>query len=121
MSHRYKKLLTVLLALALMLPVMPAAVPVSASAASQEELDELKAERDALVKQRQQQQAVVNELKQQQASVLAVKQALDERNMYTQWQIELTQQEISLSDDRIAAKCREGAEAKALEEDQLEQ
>ncbi len=91
MSHRYKKLLTVLLALALMLPVMPAAVPVSASAASQEELDELKAERDALVKQRQQQQAVVNELKQQQASVLAVKQALDERNMYTQWQIELTQ------------------------------
>ena len=120
MSHRYKKLLTVLLALALMLPVMPAAVPVSASAASQEELDELKAERDALVKQRQQQQAVVNELKQQQASVLAVKQALDERNMYTQWQIELTQQEISLYDDMIADKSLEVVEAKALEDEQLE-
>ena len=120
MSHRYKKLLTVFLALALMLPVMPAAVPVSASAASQEELDELKAERDALVKQRQQQQAVVNELKQQQASVLAVKQALDERNMYTQWQIELTQQEISLYDDMIADKSLEVVEAKALEDEQLE-
>ena len=120
MSIRYKKLLSVLLAAALMLPVLSTAVPVEASAVSQEELDQLKSERDALVRQRQEQQAVVNELKNQQASVLAVKQALDERNMYTQWQIQLTQQEIELYDGMIADKSIEVDEAKTLEAQQLD-
>lgn len=93
---------------------------VSAYAVSESELDELKAERDALVKQRRQQQAVVNDLRAQQASVLAVKQALDERNVYTQWQIDLTKQEIALYDDMIADKNIEVAEAKTLELEQLE-
>lgn len=93
---------------------------VSAYAASEAELDELKAERDALVKQRQQQQAVVNDLRARQASILALKQALDERNVYTQWQIELTKQEIALYDDMIADKNIEVAEAKTMELDQLE-
>lgn len=100
--------------------VLVFAAAASAYAASEAELDELKAERDALVKQRQQQQAVVNELRAQQASVLALKQALDERNVYTQWQIELTKQEIALYDDMIADKNIEVAEAKTLELDQLE-
>ncbi len=120
MSIRYKRLLSVLLAAALMLPALNNAAPVEASAASQEELDQLKSERDALVQQRQAQQAVVNELKNQQASVLAVKQALDERNMYTQWQIELTQQEIELYDGMIADKSIEVDEAKTLEAQQLD-
>ena len=42
MSIRYKRLLSVLLAAALMLPVLSTAVPVEASAVSQEELDQLK-------------------------------------------------------------------------------
>lgn len=100
--------------------VLVFAAAASAYAASEAELDELKAERDALVKQRQQQQAVVNDLRAQQASVLALKQALDERNVYTQWQIELTKQEIALYDDMIADKNIEVAEAKTLELDQLE-
>ena len=120
MSIRYNRLLSVLLAAALMLPVLSTAVPVEASAVSQEELDQLKSERDALVRQRQEQQAVVNELKNQQASVLAVKQALDERNMYTQWQIQLTQQEIELYDGMIADKSIEVDEAKTLEAQQLD-
>ena len=120
MSIRYKRLLSVLLAAALMLPVLSTAAPVEASAVSQEELDQLKTERDALVRQRQEQQAVVNELKNQQASVLAVKQALDERNMYTQWQIQLTQQEIELYDGMIADKSIEVDEAKTLEAQQLD-
>lgn len=119
MSKIYKKLLSVALAAALVLSVVPAAVPVAASAASQEELDELKSERDALVSQRQQQQAVVNELRQQQASVLVIKQALDERNAYTQWQIQLTEQEIELYDGMIADKELEVEEAKRLENQQL--
>ena len=120
MSIKYRKLLAVLLALALVFPALTAAAPVEAAAVSEDELDQLKAERDALVKQRQQQQAVVNDLKQQQAGVLAVKQALDERNMYTLWQIQLTEQEIALYDDMIADKSIEVDEAKALELEQLD-
>ncbi len=120
MSIRYKRLISVLLAASLMLPALSSAAPVEACAVSQEELDQLKTERDALVQQRQAQQAVVNELKNQQASVLAVKQALDERNMYTQWQIELTQQEIELYDGMIADKSIEVDEAKTLEAQQLD-
>lgn len=120
MSIRYKRLLSVLLAAALTLPALGAAAPAEAFAVSQEELEQLKTERDALVAQRQQQQAVVNELKNQQASVLAVKQALDERNMYTQWQIQLTQQEIELYDGMIADKSIEVEDAKLLEARQLD-
>lgn len=119
MSKIYKKLLSAALAAALVLLLLPAAVPVESNAASQEELDELKSERDALVSQRQQQQAVVNELRQQQASVLVIKQALDERNAYTQWQIQLTEQEIALYDSMIADKEIEVEEARRLENEQL--
>lgn len=115
MSNIYKRLLPIALAL-----ILAFSAGVSAYAVSESELDELKAERDALVKQRQQQQAVVNDLRTQQASVLAVKQALDERNVYTQWQIDLTKQEIALYDDMIAEKNIEVAEAKTLEVEQLE-
>lgn len=115
MSKIYKRLLSAMLAV-----VLAFAFGVSAYAASEAELDELKAERDALVKQRQQQQAVVNDLRARQASILALKQALDERNVYTQWQIELTKQEIALYDDMIADKNIEVAEAKTMELDQLE-
>lgn len=120
MSNRKKKLLCALLALALMLPMFAVSTGAAGYAVSEDELDELKAERDALVKQRQEQQAVVNDLRAQQASVLAVKQALDERNMYTQWQIDLTQQEIDLYEDMIADKSIEVDDAKALENEQLD-
>ncbi len=120
MSNRKKKLLCALLALALMLPMFAVSTDAAGYAVSEDELDELKAERDALVKQRQEQQAVVNDLRAQQASVLAVKQALDERNMYTQWQIDLTQQEIDLYEDMIADKSIEVDDAKALENEQLD-
>ena len=120
MNHRFRKTLAVLMALAVMLPLFSGALPVTAQAVSEDELEELKSERDALVKQRQEQQAVVDNLKQQQASVLAIKQALDERNTYTQWQIELTQQEIDLYEDMITDKSLEVEEAKELENEQLD-
>ena len=120
MNHRFRKILAVLMALAVMLPLFSGALPVTAQAVSEDELEELKSERDALVKQRQEQQAVVDNLKQQQASVLAIKQALDERNTYTQWQIELTQQEIDLYEDMITDKSLEVEEAKELENEQLD-
>ena len=91
----------------------------AAYAVSEEELDQLKAERDALVKQRQAQQAVVNDLKNQQAGVLEIKRALDERNTYTLWQIQLTQQEIELYNHMIEEKNMEVEAALELELDQL--
>lgn len=96
------------------------AVSSEAAAASEDELNQLKAERDALVRQRQEQQAIVNSLREQQASVLTVKTALDERNLYTLWQIQLTEEEIALYDDMIADKNLEVEAARALELEQLE-
>ena len=90
-----------------------------AFAVSEEELDQLKKERDALVKQRQEQQAVVDYLKQQQVGVLMVKAALDERNTYTIRQIQLNNNEIALYDKMIEDKSIEVDEAKALEDKQL--
>ena len=87
------------------------AMPLTAHAVSEEELDQLKAERDALVKQRQTQQAVVNDLKNRHAGALEIKTALDERNTYTLWQIQLTQQEIELYNHMIAEKNMEVEDA----------
>ena len=92
----------------------------SAYAASEEELDQLKKERDALVKQRQEQQAVVDYLKQQQADVIILKAALDERNTYTTMQIQLNNDEIALYNQMIEDKSIEVDEAKELENKQLE-
>ncbi|MDO4982128.1 MAG: peptidoglycan DD-metalloendopeptidase family protein [Eubacteriales bacterium] len=88
---------------------------------SEDELEVLKAQRDELVRRRQEQQAVVDILKQQQAGVLQVKEALDSRNMYTIYQIQLNNEEIELYDAMIEDKSIEVDEAKALEEKQLEQ
>lgn len=115
MFYRKRRLLSLILILALII----CALPVSASAVSEEELDQLKAERDAMVRQRQEQQAVVNSLVEQQASVLTVKAALDERNQYTIWQIQLTEEEIALYDAMIADKNEEVEAARALELEQL--
>lgn len=111
-----KKLFCGILAFALVLMLVPCQV----FAASEEELAALKTERDALVRQRQTQQKLVNELRQQQAGVLEVKQALDERNTFTIWQLELTRQEIELYNHMIAEKNMEVEEALRLETEQLD-
>ncbi|MGI5977640.1 MAG: murein hydrolase activator EnvC family protein [Candidatus Limivicinus sp.] len=120
MSFRKRKLLRLLVTAVLLLTLTAGIFPASAFAVSQDELDQLKSERDALVKQRQQQQAVVNDLKNKQAGILYVKQALDDRNMYTLQQIQLIDEEIALYDDMIADKSIEVDDAKALEKEQLE-
>lgn len=114
---RNKRAFSAILALLLSIALI---FPLEALAVSEEELDQLKSERDALVKQRQAQQAVVNDLRNQQAGVLELKQALDERNTYTLWQIQLTQQEIELYNHMIAEKNMEVEEALELELEQLD-
>lgn len=117
-SAKRKKLtafISVLVTAAILLSCMGTALAVS-----EDELDALKQQRDALVKERQAQQQVVNALVQQQAGVLAVKAALDERNMYTLQQLQLNNEQILMYDGMIADKNTEVEEAVAAEKAQLE-
>lgn len=114
-KHKFQRIPAAFLALCLFLPVFSSA----ASAASEEELEQLKQERDSLVSQRQQQQGLVDQLYQQQAGLLQIKQALDTRNAYTLLQMQLNQQEIDLYDRMIAEKSQAVEDASAREETQL--
>ena len=91
---------TLLTVLALLLGVPE----VSAFAVTQHDVDVLAVERDRIRALKQSKQAEVDRLMAEQADVRAQKQALDERNAYTQDQINLTRQEIELYSGMIADK-----------------
>lgn len=116
MKNRTRAVLSVLLCLVLMI----SALPVSAGAVTQDEIDALKAQRNELTSQRQEKQAIVDQLESDHATVLERKLAMDERNAYTIQQIELNAQEIALYDDMIAEKGKELEKAIELEREQLE-
>lgn len=110
-----------LLCLALSLCLLLSAAPLRAAAdVKQEDIDALKAKRDAIQAQRLEKQAVVDRLEADQANVLEQKRALDERNLYTFQQIQLNDEEIALYDEMIAAKEEELLGAQKLEKEQLE-
>lgn len=115
-KNKSKTLLSALLAAILVIT----AVPISAGAVTQDEIDALKAQRNELTAQREEKQAVVDQLESEHATVLERKIAMDERNMYTIQQIQLNAEEIALYDEMIAEKGRELEEALKLEADQLE-
>lgn len=94
--------------------------PTRAWAVSQEEIDALRAERNAISAQREEKQAVVDQLEEEHAGVLERKQALDERNTYALQEIQNIGDEIALYDDMIADKQKEVDEAQRLEDEQLE-
>ena len=91
---------TLLTVLALLLGVPGA----SAFAVTQHDVDVLAVERDRIRALKQSKQAEVDRLMAEQADIRAQKQALDERNAYTQDQINLTRQEIELYSSMIADK-----------------
>ena len=95
--------------------------PSPAQAVTQSEIDALKKERDEIAAQREEKQAVVDQLEEQHASVQERKQAMDERNVYTQQQIQIVNDEIGLYDQMIADKAAEVDEALRLEQEQMEQ
>ena len=109
-----------LLCLALSLCLLLSAAPLRAFAVKQEDIDALKAKRDAIQAQRLEKQAVVDRLEADQANVLEQKRALDERNLYTFQQIQLNDEEIALYDEMIAEKEEELLGAEKLEKEQLE-
>lgn len=113
------KSLRIVLSMLLCAVIVLCAVPVSAFAVTQADIDAAEARRDALTEQRKAAQAVVDGLEEEQASVLERKKAMDERNQFTLEQMELNAEEIELYDQLIAEKEEEVKEARRLEEEQL--
>ncbi len=115
---RYK-IQAMLLALVLLLSAA-SVFPVTAYAVTQEEIDALKEERDALAAKREEQQEVVDILTAEQADIMAQKSALDERNETTMEAIRVLEQEITLYREIIAQKEQDVFAAKEAENAQLE-
>ena len=119
MNRKIRNAFAVILALLMIVSLMASMIP-SAHAVTEEQIEQLKAERDKIAEEKAAKQAVVDDLEQKQESVLELKHALDERNEYTRQQIELTDQEIALYGEMIQAKAAELEEARTLEAQQLE-
>jgi len=119
-NRKIKSFVAVLLCVVLCGTAISSALPVPAYAVTQSEIDQLKAQRDAIRSQRQEKQAIVEALEAEKANVVERKQAMDERNMYTLQQMQLNSQEIALYDEMIAEKQAELEEAQRLEDEQLE-
>ena len=114
-----RKLLKIL-SLALVCALLFGAMPLAADAVTQDDVNAMRAERDAIAAKREEMQAVVDQLESEQAGVLERKRAMDERNSYTLKQIQLNNEEIAIYDEMIAAKENEVNTAKALEDQQME-
>ena len=95
-------------------------LPAGAMAATQQEVDQLSAQRDELRKKRQAVQDEIAALQEQQDSLLELKRVLDERAEYNKQEMLLNEQEIALYDQMIEDKARDVEAAKALEDEQLE-
>lgn len=91
-----------------------------AHAVTTEEIEELKAKRDAISAQRAEKQAVVDKLEAEQASIIERKKALDQRNTLTIEQMELNEQQIRLYDAIIEEEAKKLQDATDLENEQLE-
>ena len=75
-----------------------------AFAVKQSDLDWIEQQLETLSIQREESQAKVDELQNRQASVLEQKAALDERNQYTQKQIDLINEQLALMEDLVKQK-----------------
>ena len=119
-KKRNKPITALFTALMLAVSLLAGVLSTPAFAVTQDEIDAIKSQRDALTEKRQAQQNVVDQLEAQEADILEQKAALDERNSFTIEQMQLNSQEISLYGDMIAEKALEVEDAKELEAQQLE-
>lgn len=92
----------------------------TAFADSDSELEQLKKDRDELVKEMYAQQAKVEELESQHADVVSQKLAMDERNEACRREIAVLEREIELYEAMIEQKGIEVENARIIEEEQLE-
>ena len=119
MKKRIHSALTVSLAVLTVMAMLLGLPGVTAFAVTQHDVDVLAVERDRIRALKQSKQAEVERLMAEQADIRAQKQALDERNTYTQDQINLTRQEIELYNGMIADKQLEVEAAQAEVDRQL--
>ncbi len=113
---KHKKF-TIFIAMFLMILL---ALPMSAKAVTQAEIDRLQQERDELAEKQQETQEKIDELKDQKASVIEQKEALDRRNTLALQQLELIGHQIELYTRLVGEKEQEVAQAKSVEEEQMQ-
>ncbi len=114
-----KSLIFVLMA-AILLGAFSPALSFSAYAVTQEEIDELEDEKDKIAEKVKVQEDRIKELEKEQSDFLELKVALEERNAYTQQQINVNQLQLDYITDVLDQKSLELESAKRTEEEQLD-
>ena len=115
-AHMFRLFTAPLIAAALMLFLLP----IRCFAVTQEELENIEAQREVLETRRDNIEKKVSELSASHASALEQKAALDERNQITLKQIKLLMDQIDLCDTILKQKEKEVEAAKQKETEQLE-
>lgn len=115
-AHAFRLFTASFIAAALMLFLLP----IRCFAVTQEELENIEAQREVLETRRDNIEKKVSELSASHASALEQKAALDERNQITLKQIKLLMDQIDLCDTILKQKEKEVEAAKQKETEQLE-
>lgn len=115
-AHVFRLFTAPFIAVALMLFLLP----IRCFAVTQEELENIEAQREVLETRRDNIEKKVSELSASHASALEQKAALDERNQITLKQIKLLMDQIDLCDTILKQKEKEVEAAKQKETEQLE-
>lgn len=118
-NRKHHSLPAALLSAALSLSLLFGVLPAQAFAVTQDEIDRLEREKEAIEQQVKEAQAAVDELEAKEADATALKEALDERNVYLVRQIRLNDEQIAMYNELIAEKAQEVVEAKEREDEQL--
>lgn len=113
-------LLAVLMVVGLLAAFVPAGLGVPAKAVTQTEIDNLKAQQDAIKAQQQQQAQTIASLRNEQADVMAQKEALDQQCALLMQEITNVEAQIELYNNLVAEKQVELDAAVAKEEEQAD-
>ena len=120
MLKNIKKMLIFLLMAAILLGAGSPLLTAKAYAVTQDEIDELEKEKEKIAEKVKVQEDRIKELEKEQSDYLELKIALEERNAYTQQQIDVNQLQLDYITEVLAQKTLELESAKKTEEIQLE-
>ena len=120
LKKKMKSILAFALALMITMSAMFSAMPLSAFAVTQSEIDSLQSQKNSLKSQKNDIQSTINSLQGQKSAQIELKNALDEKNAITVKQILNLNEQIDLHTELIAQKTEEVAEAQKVADEQLE-
>ncbi len=120
LNKKTKSILAFAMAILITVSTMLSFAPSEAFAATQSEIDSLRAQKNELSSQKNDIQSSINALKGQQNAQLELKNALDEKNAITVKQILNLTEQIDLHTELIAQKTEEVEEAQKAADEQLE-